>query len=227
MSDVRRPTPAISAILSRLRERYGKPQRHPSGDPLSGLVSTILSQSTTDQNTERAFQSLRTAFPSWDRLAAADVDEVTDAIRVGGLARQKAPRIQQALRDVHDRGGFYDLSFLNEINNDEATSWLISLHGVGPKTAACVLMFDLGRDVLPVDTHVHRVSCRLGLIDDGVSATAAQAILEEQVAEQDRYDAHVLMIQLGRDVCRARRPRCHECVLQTICPTAPQLLAEG
>lgn len=211
-------------ILRRLRDHYGKPERPVPDDPIGGLISTILSQNTSDTNTDRAYASLTTRFPTWDEVEAAPVEEVEKAIRVGGLARQKAPRIQQVLREIRRDRGCHSLEFLVEKKPEDVASWLVSLDGVGPKTAACVQLFNLGHDVLPVDTHVHRVSQRLGLVPAKASAVAAQPILESLIVPGDRYDAHVLLIQHGRMICKARRPRCSVCPLQSICPSADEFL---
>lgn len=211
-------------ILCRLRHHYGKPGRPAPGDPVGGLVSTILSQNTSDSNTERAYRSLRERFPTWHDVEEAETDDVVEAIRPGGLARQKAPRIQQVLREIRESKGVHSLEFLAQLPEDEAAAWLTSLDGVGPKTAACVQLFNLGQDVMPVDTHVHRVSRRLGLVEGDASAIDAQPALESLIPPADRYDAHVLLITHGREVCKARKPKCHECPVQDLCPSASDFL---
>lgn len=217
---VAKPWTAAEAV-EQLRRRYGRPVHFERQAPVDELVSTILSQHTSDGNTARAFDALRRRFPVWDDVIAAPTARVADAIRCGGLANQKAPRIQQALTEIRDRSGGFDLGFLAEMPLDEAREWLTSLDGVGPKTASCVLLFSLERPALPVDTHVHRVAGRLGLVPRKASAERAQTLLEAQIAPQDRYDAHLLFITHGRATCVARRPRCGECALAARCPTAP------
>jgi endonuclease III len=211
--------PAVEAALA---AAYGPRPYMPGGDPVAELVGTILSQNTSDTNTARAFASLRSRFPDWDDLVAAPVSEVADAIRSGGLANIKAPRIQQALRDVARRAGGYDLRFLNEMPVPAARAWLTEIPGVGPKTASCVLLFTLGLPAMPVDTHVHRVSLRLGLVPPKTSAEAAHPLLEARLGDDAgrAYALHMRLIAHGRTVCVARNPRCGVCPLATICPSA-------
>lgn len=210
---------SINLVLDRLRDEFGDPERANDEDPVSGLISTILSQNTTDANTDRAFRELRAAFPSWEEVVAANTVDVANAIRVGGLADQKAPRIQAVLRAIHESQGRYNLDFLANTHVDEARDWLTALPGVGPKTAACVLLFNLDKNVLPVDTHVHRISRRLGWIPEKLTAEQAQPAIERIVAPADRYAAHMLLIWHGRKTCKARAPRCPSCVLADICPS--------
>lgn len=211
---------AFAWVLERLRRRYGEPDRSTPQPPVDELVMTILSQHTSDTNTERAFRSLRENFPSWDDVIQATNDQVADAIRSGGLAELKAPRIRQALIDIRERLGGFDLTVLADLPVEDARAWLTSLHGVGPKTAACVLLFSLDRPTMPVDTHVHRVALRLGLIPDGTSAERAHELLEALIPVGETYSAHMLLIKHGRTTCIARRPRCPHCVLVQCCPTA-------
>jgi endonuclease III len=211
-------------VLNRLRKRYGELLPPRRSDPLEELVLTVLSQHTSDVNAERAFESLRAAFPSWDDVVAAPTRAVADAIRSGGLADTKAPRIQAILREVAERRGAFVLSFLAELSDDEARAELMSLPGVGPKTAAVVLSFSLGRDSMPVDTHVHRVTRRLGLVPQKASAERADRLLHELVPEGLRTPLHVALIRLGREICKAPIPRCGVCPLNDICPTAPRYL---
>ncbi len=214
-------------VLNRLRKRYGELLPPRRSDPFEELVLTVLSQHTSDVNAERAFEGLRSAFPTWEDVVRAPTRAVADAIRSGGLADTKAPRIQAILREVADRRGAFDLSFLAGLSDDEARAELISLPGVGPKTAAVVLSFSLGRDALPVDTHVHRVTTRLGLVPPKASADRADRILHELVPEGLRTPLHVALIRLGREICKAPTPRCAICPLDDICPTAPRYLADG
>jgi endonuclease III len=209
-----------TTLLSRLRSVYGQPARHARQQPIDELIQTILSQHTSDINTERAFASLKARFPAWEAVIDAPVGDLADSIRSGGLADIKAPRIQQVLVEVRERTGGFDLSFLADMPLDTAMDWLTSLPGVGPKTAACVLLFSVGTAAMPVDTHVHRVALRLGMIPPGTTAEKAQALLETQIEPKDRYDAHMLMIRHGRETCIARRPRCERCVLNDCCPSA-------
>jgi endonuclease-3 len=185
---------------------------------MTELVLTILSQNTSDSNSGRAFMRLRRRFPVWEALLAAPVAEIEQAIAVGGLARIKAPRIKAALEAVHEKRGSFDLEFLRDLPLDEAKAWLRELKGVGPKTAACVLMFALGRPALPVDTHVHRVAQRLGFVPAKATAEQAHDILEGMLAADEIYAFHISLIKHGRRLCRAQRPLCEECPLLDGCP---------
>jgi endonuclease-3 len=200
-----------------LVDAYGEPSWRNSLPPVDELISTILSQNTNDTNRDAAFERLRDQFDSWEAVRDADADRVADAIRPAGLANQKAPRIQQALREITEEAGGITLDFLDDLSVDEAKEWLTDLHGVGPKTAAIVLLFGFGRPAFPVDTHVHRVTRRLGLIPDKMSAEKAHDRLEEIVPPDHYYAFHLNVIRHGRDVCRARDPRCQECVLRQWC----------
>jgi endonuclease-3 len=212
--------PSIDWILDRLRTAYGRPTRFARRPPIDDLVMTILSQHTSDANTERAFASLTARFPTWEAVIDATDREVADAIRSGGLADVKAPRIRRALVDVRERAGSFDLTFLADLSVTDARAWLTELGGVGPKTASCVLMFSLDRPAMPVDTHVHRLSKRLGLIPPRASAEAAHELLEAIIPPDDIYETHLLFIRHGRQTCVARKPRCAACILVQCCPTA-------
>jgi endonuclease-3 len=215
----------VRTILNRLRKRFGDLEPPRAVDPLDELMLTVLSQHTSDLNAERAFADLRAAFPDgWAQLEAAPTVEVADAIRSGGLANSKAPRIQAILREIRDREGAYDLGILSTMPDAEARTYLMTLPGIGPKTAAVVLSFALRRDALPVDTHVHRTSRRLGLIPPKASAERADRILHELVPEGLRTPLHVGLIRLGREICKAPTPNCRACPLKDICPTAPVYL---
>jgi endonuclease-3 len=221
----------IPEIVRRLDDAYGIPEWRAHHDAISELVLTILSQNTSDANSGRAFVGLTETFDTWDAVASAPLPALVRAIQPGGLAPTKAPRIQAALRDVRERTGGYDLQFLGDLPLEEAREWLLSLHGVGPKTAACVLMFALGRPAMPVDTHVFRVAMRLGLIPqrDGkakMTAEKAHALLESEVPPESFYAFHIALIKHGRRVCTAQRPRCPECVLNDICPSATKFHSE-
>ncbi|MBI2913331.1 MAG: endonuclease III [Chloroflexi bacterium] len=212
-------------IVERLSVLYGEPVWRPHGDAMTELVLTVLSQNTSDANSGRAFMRLRSRFPTWEQLMAADPVEIAAEIQVGGLGRIKAPRIKAVLEEVCRRVNSFDLSFLGEMPLADAKEWLRSLPGVGPKTAACVLMFALGRPALPVDTHVHRVSQRLGLAPAKAGAAQAHDLLEALLEPEEVYPFHVSLIKHGRRLCRAQRPRCPDCPLRDRCPTAPLYLA--
>jgi endonuclease-3 len=184
---------------------------------MSELVLTILSQNTSDTNSGRAFMRLKQRFPVWEDLLAADPDDIIPAIQAGGLARIKAPRIKAILEEVWGRLGSFDLMFLKDLPMDEAKAWLRTLPGVGPKTAACVLMFALGRPALPVDTHVHRVAQRLGLVPVKAGASEAHDLLEAILKPEEVYPFHISLIKHGRRLCRAQRPLCDRCPLLDGC----------
>lgn len=215
MADARREQ--YRAVYVLLNTAYGRPQWRSHGPPLDVLVETILSQATADINTERAFAALRTAFPDWEQLMVAPPDEVIEAIRTAGLANTKGPRIQKALQTIYRERGELSLDFLADMPLDDAMAWLTGIEGVGPKTASIVMLFSLGRPVFPVDTHVHRVSGRLGLIPPGVGAAKAHEILAELGTPDTYYAMHMNLIRHGREVCRARRPECLRCPLQAQC----------
>src|SRR3989337_2470724 len=185
-------------IVARLSALYGRPVWRPHGDAMTELVLTILSQNTSDTNSGRAFMSLISRFPTWGELMAAPPGEIENEIQMGGLAATKAPRIKAVLEEVWRRLGSFDLSLLGEMPLDEAKGWLRSLPGVGPKTAACVLMFALGRPALPVDTHVGRVAQRLGPVAAKTGAAPARRLLEGMLAPQDVYPFHMALIEHGR-----------------------------
>ena len=217
-----RPT----AIINRLVKEAPLTPWRPTRDPVTELVLTLLSQNTSDTNSGRAFQQLLARYPDWDAVLASDPDELEDTIRPGGLAPTKAARMRELLAQLRERlGPEWDASILATMPIREAKEWLVSLPGIGPKTAACVLLFSLGRPALPVDTHVHRVSQRLGLIDAKVNAVKAHDALEAQMPTAKYYDFHVSIIRHGRRVCHARRPRCSDCVLRDRCPSAADFAA--
>ncbi|HLE02625.1 MAG TPA: endonuclease III, partial [Dehalococcoidia bacterium] len=215
------PSVTVSEIISLLSQEYGprewEPEKHL--DPLSELIRTLLSQHTSDANSWRAYYRLKARFPTWEDVAEAPVEEIAEAIWLGGLARMKAPRLKALLLRICEERGALALSFLADWPLTEARAWLQGLPGVGPKTAACVLLFSLGRPALPVDTHIHRVAKRLGLIGPRVTAEAAQGLLEAMLKPEEFYPFHMLMIEHGRRLCKAQRPLCALCPLRHGCPT--------
>lgn len=206
---------------------YGKPTRRPRLDGVSELVWTILSQHTSDLNAERAFAALSDRYPTWDAVLSASESDLVETIRSGGLARQKAPRIQQALRSVRERAGGFDIGFLAALPLGEAKAWLREIPGVGPKTAGVVLSFAMDQPAMAVDTHIHRVAKRLALIGPKVTADEAHDVLEASVAPERVLNLHVYLITHGRRVCKARRPLCNACPLAERCPEKPRLVSEG
>lgn len=203
----------ITQVLDLLTEEYGVPEWQPHTDPVSILVQTILSQNTSDTNSRVAFQSLLASFDKWEDLADADVDTIASCIKCAGLGRIKAQRVKQALEQIIQKRGRLELDFLNQFTSSGAERWLQQLPGVGLKTARCVLLFSLGMPILPVDTHILRVSKRLRLISSKASLHEAHYTLGEAVPPVDVYQFHMLVIQHGRKTCRARRPNCSDCVL--------------
>ena len=203
-----------------LRASQGPFVPKPQLPVIDELVATVLSQHTSDLNSGRAFAQLKAKFPDWDQVLEAPTEQVADAIRSGGIADQKARRIQQILAAIREREGRIDLSRLNDLDDQAVEDYLTSLPGVGPKTAACVLVFSMGRAAFPIDTHVHRIAVRLGWIPKGTSAEQAHRILGPAVPPGIRYDLHLALIEHGREVCQAQHPRCGTCVLRRECSYA-------
>jgi endonuclease III len=210
-----------------LLRQQGPFQPKPELPIIDELVVTVLSQHTSDLNTARAFDSLKQRFPDWPSVMNADTVELAAAIRSGGLAETKSVRIQRILREIEEREGSVDLERLRALDDDEVERYLVSLPGVGPKTAACVLLFSMGRPAFPVDTHVHRVARRLGLIPPKATADQAHRLLLPGIAPELRYEFHMQLIRHGREVCKAARPLCSNCVLFDLCESGPELLARG
>jgi endonuclease-3 len=201
----------------RLLDFYGQPEWRNPFPPVDELVSTILSQNTNDTNRDRAYHSLRRQFPTWEAVRDADPDSVVAAIRSAGLANQKGPRIQQVLREITSERGSLDLDFLNKLPLEEARAWLKKFKGVGPKTAAIVLLFSLGRPAFPVDTHIYRVTGRLGLRPEKMTVEDAHLHLEKLFPPETYAAAHLNLIRLGREICAARKPACERCPLREVC----------
>ncbi len=210
----RRPSrKRVRAIRDRLRELYGSRRNDPHGDPVHELVLTILSQNTSDGNRDVAYRRLRDRFDDWTAIRDAPTEDVIEAIRPGGLANTKAPRIQRVLAEL---GPEPDLDWLREAPRQEAIDYLTSLPGVGRKTAACVMIFALDRPEIPVDTHVYRVGGRLGLFPPGISFDGAHDEMLAITDPADAYELHLNLIAHGRRICRPR-PRCGECALRRMC----------
>jgi len=205
-------------VHDRLRKHYGEAPPRPLQDPLSELIQTVLSQNTADVNSDRAYASLLERFGGdWEAVRAAPVDQIADAIRHGGLAEIKAARIKSILDEIAQRAGELDLGFLRELPLDEGRAFLRALGGVGPKTAACVLLFACGKPAMPVDTHVHRVSQRIGLVPPKANPEQANTLLEEMVDPELVYSFHMQLIRHGREICKAQRPRCAACPVLALC----------
>lgn len=210
---------AIRAIKvhERLLEFYGEPIWRNPLPAIDELVSTILSQNTNDVNRDRAFVSLRAKFGTWQEVRDAETNDVIDAIRPAGLANQKGPRIQHVLRSITEERGSLDLSFLEDLSVDEAKAWLTKFNGVGPKTAAIVLCFSLGKPAFPVDTHIYRVTGRIGLRPEKMTVEQAHAHLEALFPPETYYPVHLNIIRLGREICTARKAFCEKCPLLNLC----------
>ena len=204
-------------IHQALVEEFGHPDWRPHLSPVGELISTILSQNTNDTNRDAAYNSLREQFPSWEQVRDAPADEVINAIRTAGLANQKGPAIQNALRKISEERGEIELDFLSSLTHQEASGWLVKLKGVGPKTAAIVLLFSLNMPAFPVDTHVYRVTGRLGIRPEKMSANQAHQYLAEQFQPDTYYPVHLNFIRLGREICKARNPLCELCPLNRMC----------
>ena len=204
-------------IYERLVVEYGQPKWRQHLPPVDELVSTILSQSTSDTNRDVGFYALKERYPEWELVLQAPVADIRETIRPAGLANQKAPRIQTALHEIKEEAGEMSLDFLNQMSKEEAMEWLEALPGVGPQTASIVLLFAFGRPAFPVDTHVHRLTKRLGLIGPKVSAEKAHGILESMGEPDTYYAYHLNLIRHGRQICHARNPKCQVCFLQHEC----------
>jgi endonuclease-3 len=206
----------IVQVDKRLRRLYGEPHKPPK-DAVAQLVGTILSQATTDVQTARSFAELRRRFPTWQQVRDAPVSQIARAIRSSGLSKQKAPRIKQALQHITKERGNISLNFLKRMAPDEAMRWLTRIGGVGPKTASIVLLFSFQQPLFPVDTHIHRVTKRLGWIPQKASAEKAHTLLRAAVPPRLHYRLHLNLIAHGRAVCQARRPQCEVCPLTDLC----------
>lgn len=212
-------TPAERAldVHQKLLAFYGDPIWRNPLPAIDELVSTILSQNTNDVNRDKAFDSLRARFPTWEQVRDAPTAEVIDAVRIAGLGNQKGPRIQKVLQEITAERSNLDLSFLMDLPLEEARSWLTKFHGVGPKTAAIVLCFSLGRPAFPVDTHVYRVTGRIGLRPLQMSVEDAHTHMESILPPETYYAGHLNFIRLGREICHARKPNCAICPLLEVC----------
>ncbi len=227
---VLRATKLETARLRRMAQRvhekllaaFGNPTWHTPLPPIDELISTILSQNTSDINSGRGFTALRARFSTWEQVRDAPENQVIEAIRVAGLANQKGPRIQKVLREITAERGNLDLSFLQQMPLEDARAWLTKFHGVGPKTAAIVLQFSLDRPAFPVDTHIYRVSGRIGLRPPKMSVEQAHVWLEKLFKPENYYADHLNLIRLGREICHPRKPDCPHCPLVKVCEYEPK-----
>jgi endonuclease-3 len=208
---------SLSYIIQNLKAVYGVPQCEPDLDPLDVLIQTILSQSTTNINSHRAFESLKQRFPDWESARRARVTSIEAAIKSGGLARQKSIRIKQLLNEIYQRRGSLDLSFLVTAPLEEAVEFLSSFKGVGPKTVACTLLFACNRPIFPIDTHIFRIARRLALIPEKCSDEQAHRLMTAMIPPGRFYEVHVNIIRHGRKICRPQNPLCEQCCLVEYC----------
>src|SRR5512133_75142 len=213
------------AIHEKLIEVFGDPVWRTPLPAIDELVSTILSQNTNDVNRDRGFNALRAKLPTWEAVRDANPEEVIEAIRLAGLANQKGPRIQQVLRSITEERGSLNLDFLADLPIEEARSWLTKFNGVGPKTAAIVLCFSLNMPAFPVDTHIYRVSGRIGLRPEKMTVERAHPHLESLFPPETYYAAHLNLIRLGREICTARKVFCEKCPINKLCDLGRTVLA--
>lgn len=211
------PEDLAIAVHQRLIDFYGYPTWRNPLPPVDELVSTILSQNTNDTNRDRAFQALVERYPTWEEVRDANPAQLVETIKSAGLANQKGPRIQSILRQITEQRGEIDLDFLADLSTDDARQWLMQFKGVGPKTAAIVLQFSLEKPAFPVDTHIYRVTGRLGIRPDKMTADSAHDYLSTLFPPDAYYPAHLNIIRLGREICQARKPKCDSCPLQDLC----------
>jgi endonuclease-3 len=216
------PAKRALKVYEKLLDAFGQPSWRNPLPPIDELVSTILSQNTNDTNRDRAFNGLRAKYSTWEKVREAKTDGVIAAIRPAGLANQKGPRIQQVLRSITKERGSLDLNFLKDLPIEEARTWLTKFNGVGPKTAAIVLCFSLNRPAFPVDTHIYRVTGRIGLRPLKMTVEQAHPYLESLLPPETYYAAHLNLIRLGREICHARRPDCPKCPIRKLCDYKPK-----
>jgi len=217
----------LRLVLGRLERAYDRPVWRRGGSAVDCLVGTILSQNTSSANSSAGFRRLKETFRTWEEAADAPVALIERCIRPSGLSRIKAPRIRRILRLIREDRGRIDLEFLGRLPAAEAAGYLLRFDGVGPKTALCTLLFAFNMPVFPVDTHIHRIALRLGVLPGGTSAEKAHELLLPLIPPRSRYAMHVLLIRHGRRVCRAGRPLCRQCVLLQYCDHGRSMLGGG
>lgn len=207
----------VVSIVKALEDKFGIPEPKSNLDPLSNLILTVLSQNTNDKNRDKAYQQLKQRFPSWDQVMGADVRQIEDAIRPGGLAKQKSERIKNILKWIHQEYGSLNLDKLCTMNPGEAIKEFCQLKGIGVKTISVVLMFSCGVDIFPVDTHVHRICRLLGLVPKNATAEKTFWLMQPHVPEGKSFSFHINLLKLGRTICLARKPRCEQCPISSFC----------
>jgi endonuclease-3 len=213
-------------ILTRLNEVYGYPTWRDPLPPVDELISTILSQNTNDRNRDQAFFALKQRFSSWEEVIEAEENEIIDVIRIAGLANQKGPRIKSVLKQIKEERGELDLSFLAGLPLEDARAWLLKFKGVGRKTAAIVLQFSLNIPAFPVDTHIYRVTGRLGVRPEKLNLEQTHNLLEELIDPKEYYSTHLNLIRLGRETCHSRKPDCLNCPVNELCAFFKNLSSE-
>ena len=213
----------VNTIIKKLKSNYSDPVWERRMSPIDELIFTILTQHTSDLNAEKAFNNLKRHYDNYENIISADDKKIAKLIKSGGLSNIKSKRIIGVLSEIQNRVGKLNIDFLKDMSITKARDWLTSINGIGPKTASCVLAFSFGLPVIPVDTHVHRVSKRIGLISNKISADEAHGILENKVKIEDRYKFHVLIIEHGRKVCHSRKPSCVKCSIQNLCEFQRQI----
>lgn len=207
----------VEYIIQNLENTFGEPKLKSKSDPLSMLINIILSQATTDVLSHKTFQNLKKKFKTWEEAAKADEGEIADAIRLGGLANQKAKVIKNILEQIKEKHGSLSLKFLNKMPDEQARDYLLEFRGIGPKTVACTLLFSLHKEIFPLDTHIFRILKRMGILPEKISDEKAHKLLDELVPKGKFYSLHVNLIQLGKKVCRPREPLCEQCPLIEYC----------
>lgn len=204
-------------IIQNLENTFGEPKLKAKSDPLSMLINIILSQATTDILSHKTFQNLKKTFKTWNEAANASEREIADAIRLGGLANQKAKVIKNILEQIKEKHGSLSLKFLNKMPDEEARDYLLEFRGIGPKTVACTLLFSLHKEIFPLDTHIFRILKRMGILPEKISDEKAHKLLDELVPKGKFYSLHVNLIRLGKQICRPREPLCEQCPLIEYC----------
>lgn len=217
----------VEKIMDRLKGEYGIPDSRRSGRPIDSLIRVILSQNTNSKNTSRAFESLMEEFDTAEEVMEADTHKIADAISVAGLYNTKSKRIKETLVKINEEKGSLDLDFLDDMSLEDAREWLMELPGVGPKSASVVLNFRFDKAAFPVDTHVYRVSKRLGVVPDNLDHEGISKEMEDQVPEDRMFEFHVNLIKHGRKVCKSRKPLCSECVLPDLCDYYAREIADN
>ncbi len=226
-SDINDSAALMRELLIRLASVFGHPDWRNPLPAVDELVCTILSQNTNDRNRDIAFNALKKRFATWEEVIRADEEDIIDAIRIAGLANQKGPRIKAVLTRIKQERGDLDLSFLSDLPVEEAREWLLRFNGVGRKTAAIVLQFSLNKPAFPVDTHIYRVTGRLGVRPEALSVEQTHILMEKLIDPSEYYAGHLNLIRLGRELCRARKPECLRCPLNDLCRFFHEVASRG